>query len=228
MSKFELELTLTGFSLKIKGDREAVPQMAQQVGQQVAALIEPAAVMAGGGPVRIVPPPTAARASPALVAGEQNTDGARRRTRRRRPAAIASESALDPARAEVEWDHDVSRWGMPRQQWTALQKAQWLLFVVSEATGRRGLGAREIARVFNQRFYEAGQLVANNMSRDLGRAKEDREGRTVDDDKTQSPALWFLTQRGRTVAAALVAEAGGHGGATAAGATNGAMPMAGV
>ena len=48
MAKFEVEMELTGLKLKIKGEREDIPQISRNLGEQIAGLFQPAANIVQG------------------------------------------------------------------------------------------------------------------------------------------------------------------------------------
>lgn len=203
MGKFEVELELTGLKLRVKGDSsQDMPRIAQQLGQQVAGLIQPAA--------NIIEPD----AGPLFKQIESQSrpvapeDGQKKRKGRSGPRR-AGVNGDQPAQPLPEWQHDPGKWGTPKQGWTAGQKITWLLYVISKETGQTEVGGPTIAEVFGAKFKQFGPLKKANMPRDLGALKTKQPHAWVMDNETKSPITWYLTEEGMREAEKIVAEAKG-------------------
>src|SRR5687767_12627627 len=95
MAKVEVELSLEGFKMKIRADREDVPRIAQSVTSGMAGILAP---IRAATDAELVPEP-APQSAPELPAPHQ---------RRSRRAAAASRK---PAADLPVWKHDPQRWG---------------------------------------------------------------------------------------------------------------------
>lgn len=187
MAKFRIRLKLQALELEIDGEREDIPGITSAVQQQFGGLIQPVeAIVDGRNRLRGAalspnpdPPPSKARGG-----------------RRRGGAAKGNDSA---AGQPVAFRHDPAKFGVPRQGWTVLQKAIWMLLVIKRSAGPSEIGGSPLAATFNQQFKQAGKLRPNLVTRELGRAK------------VQSPALvgedagnWYLTNEGERYAQELI------------------------
>ncbi|UZN48795.1 hypothetical protein KZ686_13765 [Cupriavidus cauae] len=190
MSKFKMKLKLTGFELEIEGSREDVPLIAQNVGQQLSTLLQPAgAIIEGDGIVASAAP------APLLPGDEvQISSPARRRAKRPRVKSTGDESA---EAVVVNWKHDPLKYGTPQQGWSTAIKAMWLLYVVLQETGDGELSAKTISETFNRHFKQAGKILPFNVSRDLGKLKVKSGGLApVAEGTNKVPSTWYLTQEG--------------------------------
>lgn len=184
MSKFKFRLKLQGLELEMEGSRDDIPLMAQNIGNQLAGLMQPAADMASGGSADGVNEP--------ITIDHLASDKAKGRKRRKR--SISGQ----PANAEgtaIEWQHDAAKYGNPQQSWNTAKKAIWVLYVVSREAGLNQLTATQIADTFNRKFKQAGPIRATNVSRDLGTAKLKNPALTGED-TAKTVSEWFLTDAG--------------------------------
>lgn len=200
MSKFKINLELTGLKLNIEGSREDIPLITQGLAQQLTGLIAPAAAIASGDDVLENRPP----AAPAPLVQEVK--------RRKKRAAgsrngAATPDPTDTSGGAVNYRHDAEKYGSAKQTWTTAQKAMWLLYVVGESAGQKELSAAVIASTFNQHFKQSGAIQRGNVGRDLGKLKTKTSGGKpagVAEDTTKNPSLWYLTEEGTRTAQALV------------------------
>lgn len=203
MAKFEVELELTGLRLKIKGQRgEDVPHIAQQLGQQVAGLLEPAAAIVepGSAPLFAAKPTSEATEIP---------DNVKKKKRKTRSSGQRrnGQNGTTPSSPSPDWQHNAANWGTPRQTWTAQQKILWVLYVMGKEVDQTEFGGPTIADVFNGKFKQFGPLKKNNMSRDLGALKTKTPHAYVMDNTSVSPFSWYLTEEGTREAERLIADA---------------------
>ncbi len=199
MAKFEVEMELQGFKLRIKAQREEdVPRIVGQISQQMAGLVSPSGAMLEATP-RLG---SVARVQelPAQEHSEEEKGKARGKSTRRRSVA---ESAKTQA---ITWRHNPERWGTPKQSWTAAKKILWIMYVISHESTHSEVSGPVIAETFNSAFRQSGPLHKPSMPRDLGSLKT-RSPANVMDDATKSPIAWFLTDEGKKEAEKLVAEA---------------------
>jgi len=197
MGKYEIEMEITGFRLKIRGERDDVPVIKHNLQQQMAGLLDPAANIAQS---RL--PATAIEAE--VVNGDGN--GRQKKTRRaRRASAPNGQTRSKP----LDWQHDPGQFGVPRQNWRASGKIIWLMYVASEQAHASELSGPVIAETFNKHFRQAGQLNKQSMPRDLGFLKQ-KVPALVGDRAGASPITWFLTDEGVREAQRLVVDAKGE------------------
>lgn len=180
MGKFRVKLKLTGLEIEVEGDREHAHEIAQNVGKQLAQVIQPVAMIEASKNLR----------EPMIIdAADASSNGARHSTRRKRTTTSSGGGADGSA---VTWTHDPNRWGTPRQEWKSVQKIAWLLFVLQEAKGQaQQLGTGILANTFNDMFTSAGVVHQGNLARDLKR-EPDLFG--------EMRGKWFLKDKGRQFA----------------------------
>jgi hypothetical protein len=185
LGNFKIVVEMKELKIHVEGAREIAPEIASNVANQIAAIVQPAALIEGrsenhSGVIDV----------PATAAGSRKT--------RKRTTASKSDSGT---KAPVSWNHDPAKWGTPIQGWPLSKKALWLLQVVADATGdASGLTLDQITDSFNSKFPDSGLINRTNIKRDLSNKEElfgTLEGR------------WFLKQAGKTEAATLIAEAKG-------------------
>lgn len=204
MSKFRIRMKLTGFELEVEGTREDVPLIAQSLGRQLTGLLEPASQIVDGELL-----PNVKTASPALSTNIAQ-DSTNRRKPRRRAVGVAGTGVTGAnERAALDWRHDPQKYGTPRQEWSSSQKILFTLYVAGQETGVGDMTTGQIRATFNKHFRQAGQLLRQNMSRDLAKLKAGRKGEQpeVSEDTTKNPATWFLTEAGTRGAQQLVTAA---------------------
>lgn len=200
MSRFEIEMELQALKIRIKGDREEAASISHNIGQQMTSLLQPIAGIIEG---EMAPAP----ASPTTVNGTPIQSPAKRTRRHRQSSGAAT--AGEPS-AAINFAHDPEKFGYPRQQWKAAQKAIWLLYVVQQTLDNAELSAHSIAETFNRHFKQAGAIRRPNVQRDLGRLKTVDKPTPLGEDTTKSPSLWYLTDEGKKRGQSLVAEALGQ------------------
>jgi hypothetical protein len=185
VANYKISIELEKLKIYVEGARDIAPEIANNVAQQIATVLQPAGLIEGpsdnGQPINVT------HIAPAKRQG------------RRRSGATRSDP---PNGGSVNWPHDPAKWGTPVQTWQQWKKIMWLLFVVEQALGNSsGLTADQVNDTFNTKFKDAGLIVKGNIKRDL--SKQDENFGSVD-------GRWFLKQGGKTEAAKLVAEAKGE------------------
>jgi hypothetical protein len=168
MSKMKFNVKLQGLEVSFEGERRDVPQAATAIGRHVGQIVNAA-----------LQPENEQLPLPQLEGGASASPRRRRRSER---------TTADAGAKAIVWTHDPSRWGMPRQSWSASNKAMWLLFVANEAAGVKEMSSAEITCTFESMFREA--KISNHVPRDLRREKQ--AGRVVE----TPDGHWFLTQQG--------------------------------
>lgn len=191
MSKFRVRLKLQGLEIEVEGDREHAPEMAQNIGKQLAHVIQP---------IALIEAPKNGNGATIIDASEAPENVGR--APRRRRAVRTSTTASTGDSAATTWTHDAQRFGTPRQDWKASQKIAWMLHVIEQANGQRQeLRPGTIESLFNNKFKSAGLLRRQNIPRDLGNA-QDQFG--------ELEGKWFLKDKGHEEAERLVSEATGQ------------------
>ena len=196
MAKFKIVLKLTGLELEIEGSREDIPLITQNVTQQFAGLLKPATNIVEGEngnenqPAQAVPTVTSERP----------------KIKKRR---AISTGTSDSPESSIDWVHDPAKWGGPRQEWSTVKKAIWLLYVASKEANKTELSASEIANTFNKHFRQSGLIRIGNVGRDLGAQKTGKDA-TVSENTTSTPYRWFLTEKGLRLAEQYIAESKGE------------------
>src|SRR5262245_26501950 len=180
-------MKLQGLELEIEGSREDIPSIAQNLGNQIAGVLQPTAAIANGTalPAQRIP----------VTIDHAEADGQNGRKQPRRRRRSNGESAASKNATTIEWKHDPAKYGNPRQEWGAGTKALWTLYVVEQELGLTQLSASQLTETFNRKFKHSGQVRGTNVSRDLGNMKG-KVPAMVGDDTTKSPIEWFLVEAG--------------------------------
>jgi hypothetical protein len=199
MAKFEIDMEITGLKLKVRGERDDLPVIRENLSEQVSGLFAPAVNIAQG---RLP-----AKESNGTAHSGLESPARSKRNRRSRRSTGSNGEANSPA---LDFIHDPEKWGLPRQAWKGWQKIAWLLHVVAQAAKADELSAGSIVETFNKHFRQAGLLKMGSMTATLGRMKQ-RTPALISDHANESPITWFLTEAGEHEAKKLVAEAKGEG-----------------
>jgi hypothetical protein len=183
LGTYKISIEIEKLKINVEGARELAPEIASNVVQQIATVLQPAGLIEGrvdnGQPLNIIP------SAPARKQG-------------RKRGGTKSESASVGA---LTWTHDPTKWGTPVQTWQQWKKIMWLVFVIEQALGNSsGLTPDQITDTFNTKFKDAGLINKRNIRRDLS-AQADNFG--------SMDGRWFLKQGGKAEAAKLIAEAKG-------------------
>lgn len=200
MSKFRVSIKIQGLELEVEGTRDDVPALRKSLTQQLGGLFVPAMEIVDS--VSSSQPPT----DSTTVTEETNK-------RKRKPRATHSRSSGETREEKpVDWRHDTTKYGSPKQAWKTADKALWLLYVSAIEANVKELSGSQIVLTFNKHFRQAGQLKIWNVNRDLGRLKTSSQGQPplVSEDTTKNPPTWFLTEAGIKAAQKLVGESLGQ------------------
>lgn len=200
MPKFEIEFEITGLKLKIKGERQDVPMITQNLAQQVAGMLQPAANISGS--------ETSTNFIDVDVLEETSKPDKKSRKKSTRKVTNTTNqfNGTSSKAIALDWIHNPEKWGTPQQSWSTTNKCIWLLYVVSKELSITELTQNEIAETFNKHFKQAKMIRGFTIKRDLGRAKT-RIPSPVSENTTKAPETWFLTQTGEQDAQKLVLEA---------------------
>jgi hypothetical protein len=200
MAKFEVEMQIQGFKLRVWSEREEdVPRITGQLGQQLAGLLRPS--------TEILDVTPRVQTAFAVNAPEEKSQDPNKRKRHAKSSRIRKSGASESAGSQmVNWQHAPAKWGMPRQAWTTGQKILWTLYVAAKETSHEDLSSPAIAETFNTAFREFGPLAKQNLPRELGNLKKKTPTQVLDN-RTGSPIKWYLTDAGSREAEKLVAEA---------------------
>lgn len=193
MPKFEIKFKLQGLELEVKGEREDIAKLTENLSQQLAGLI-PTPDMADE------PPP-----HHGFLNAKDITPEVKKPTRRRkqRNAGGASTGDNDAVGGAVDWRNDPQKWGSPRQGMSTADKAIWILYVVNQELQIGEMPSKQIADTFNKHFRQAGTIRSQNVSRDLGKRKQ-LPTPEVGQDTSKGDEPWFLTESGIKAAVGII------------------------
>jgi hypothetical protein len=191
MAKFKVRFKIEKLELEIEGERETLPAITHGLKQQMTGFLQAPATVIGIEELPRVP-------STVISDGNGGREVTPKRKRRNR-----SSETEDSASAPIDFRHDSTKWGNPKQEWTTVQKAMWLLFVLSKQTEHKELGYTCIAETFNKHFRQAKAIQKGNVGRDLGKAKL---ASLVGEDTTKTPSAWYLTSEGEKTVQKLIGE----------------------
>jgi hypothetical protein len=177
MSKFKVRLSIKEFSLEVEGSREDLPQISHNLTRQLTGFVAPATT------------PMNANVLPLNGHDKSSTSPASPRrsfSRGRNPTSKEDK--------RVDWTYDGQAYGMPRQNWTAIDKAIWLLHVAKKALGINEMAAAQIVTTFNSHYASAKPISMGNLSRDLHKLRVLPQDAPV----AQNGKAWLLTQLEKT------------------------------
>jgi hypothetical protein len=194
MAEFSIRLTVERLELEVKGTKEEIPHITLNAAQQLAGMFQPV--------IAIVEGEEDSTSNNSRPQEPPNETSPRKRSRRRpaQPQMPSGSSTIDDA---IDWNHDPSKYGVPRQGWSASQKALWLLYGVSQEAGINESSGEQIAATFNRHFRHAGPILPRYVNRDLGRLRAGKKP-PVSEDAKKTPSTWFLIEEGMARARALV------------------------
>lgn len=205
MAKYEIEMELQGFKLRVKGERpDDIPHITDQIGRQLTGFLQPPADMIDRQPPKQIESQVVGNRAK-NPSDDENKKGNKNRGRGSRRRTSNGDGTPS---APITWHHDPAKWGMPTMDWTAGQKIIWTLYVVSKETGKTEVGGPSIAETFNMQFKQFGPLTKQNMPRDLGNLKAKAPAQVMDN-STARPITWYLTEEGIKEAEKLIAGAKG-------------------
>lgn len=198
MARFEVELELTGLKVRIKGDREHVPSITNNLGRQVAGFFQPAAEIANqtqSQPTNFI--------EAEIVNSSRPTKRRGKRVKKNQTAGGPNGNLTLQAELALDFKHDPNTWGMPQQLWNTADKSIWLLYVVKKACGVAEMSSGVISHTFNKHFRQSGVVQTGNVTRDLGRRKAESPS-LVGQDTTKVDEPWYLSDEGVKFAEKLV------------------------
>jgi hypothetical protein len=193
MAKFEIEVEITGFKLKIKGEKEALPSLTKSIGRQLSGMLSVPDGLVEDADVVDSKPLALQEASPKKV-----------KKARAKPKINGSPKAVDSAAAiELNVRQIQEKYGTPIQSWSGPDKAIWLLYVVQQELGQDSLTSAQI-RETSAKYFKAQGPMSTQAVADL-RRKLTGKLPLLGQDNNQDPAAWYLTDAGKKHAETLVA-----------------------
>jgi hypothetical protein len=183
MSKFTIKVELQGLKIEVEGTKEDAPKLAQRIGQQFSAILQPAALLEAGNGNR-----------PTLEGEATETDTKRKKAKK--SGGGGTKTATD----DINFIHDSAKYGTPQQGWTQTEKAIWFLYIVAGQANVSQQTAYSIMKNFNKYFKAAGQINNGNVMKGLDKEKLKGANATVGTDVTDGTAKYFLTQSGTATA----------------------------
>lgn len=199
MSKFKVSLKIQGFELEIEGVREDASLISRNIGEQISSMLTPAGqIISGNGGTR----PSKFEQIESLPIINTNPKKNKRKQ--------ASSNGGSDGGSAIDFQHPPETFGNPRQEWKTADKSLWLVYVIGNVAGAKGLSTKTIVETFNKHFRQSGAITTSNVTRDLGRLKTKERPSPIGEDTTKSPSEWFLTDEGNKRAGNLVLEALGR------------------
>ncbi len=111
--------------------------------------------------------------------------------------------------AALVWQHDANIWGNPLQQWKAVEKTVYLLYVAKQAGVAEQMTVWQMVQTFDRLFRTAGKLNKGNITRDFGKLNGEPPPKVQMNGSVQ-PSAWYLTDAGIKMAENLVKAARGE------------------
>jgi len=156
MSKYKVKFKLQGLEFEIEGEKDDIPSIANGVRNQFAALLSPVDATEPKTTVQLPP-------MPITIDGVSRKKGAKRSPGSTKTGATQDLPVLQ---------HNAEKFGAPVQSWKAVDKAFWLLRVVTDQTEVKELSGTALAELFGKYFRRKGSLRPSNISRDFGKASK--------------------------------------------------------
>lgn len=181
MSKFRVKIKMQALEIEVEGTHENAPRLAQRVGEQIGSLIKPSLLIEAG------------KNGGAILDAEPDDKG---KSKKKKSGGGGAKSSAD----DVTFTHDPSNHGSPSQEWTTVQKAIWLLYVVNP---EKPLSGYSIAKAFNKQFKSAGAIVGGNVTKGLDKEKLKGTSSPVGADLSDGTARYYLTDAGKATGAQL-------------------------
>jgi len=182
-NQFKFRLKITGFELEVEGTKEDVAAITSSVTNQIKGLTNPQIL----GDNIETEDAEATDVTAELLSSAPKKKNARKKT----AAGVNSNMKIEP----IDFKNDPKKYSAPSMSWTTLQKGLWLLYVISNEKNISELSTAQITNTFNTHFKQAKTVLANNLSRDLGRVKLGNTA-LVGEHATVSPHLCYLTDAG--------------------------------
>lgn len=195
MATFKVRMKLEGFELEIEGEREDAALITEHIGEQFSSLLKPIDGIVEGKPLE---------AQPSLDL--QAPEPPKKKTTRRRAPSPKKSSPDDQAEFNISFRHSAEKYGNPDQNWKTAQKAMWLIYVLVDMNLGKEFSTRQIVETFNSQFRQMGSITTSNVTRDLGRQRQEKPP-TVGEDPTSGESKWYLTEGGTRNVQNLIAEA---------------------
>jgi hypothetical protein len=186
MNNFKIKFKITGLELEMQGTREDVQTMTAGINQQFHGLLQSPSLIASDGAVAsgfAEPRPELQLSS---AAPTKNSRPRKNRTTSTAPGKTAK---------ALELVNKPDLYGTPTQNWKAVDKAIWLLYVLKKESNVEEVSGQVLVWTFNKHFKEAGMLRPSNIVRDLGTRKLGATPQLGENANT-TPSGWFLTQAG--------------------------------
>ena len=195
MSEFKIKLKIEKLELEVEGTRDDLPQISQQIGEKIVGLTNP-----------ILLEEEPEERQPSVMEQDVSQNGISKK-KRSTPKRKTKKNENSKAGSEevITWKHDPGKYGSPAQAWSTKDKSIWVMYVIKEVDGTDELTAKQIAESFNKNFKQAGTIRSQNIARDLGKEKNNKES-LIGENTTNDPATWFLTTKGITKAKDMIAE----------------------
>lgn len=202
MTKFRVKLKLTGLELEVEGSREDVPLLTKNIASQLAGVMMPAASIVEGKATAML----GRDPIPATATVVETTASARSSRKRRPPSGADGGTATDAA---LIWQHDANTWGNPLQQWKAVDKSIYLLYVAKQVGAAEQMTVWQMVQTFDRHFRTAGKLNKGNIVRDFTKLNSEPPPK-VQMNGTVQPSAWYLTDAGIKMGENLVRAARGE------------------
>jgi hypothetical protein len=148
MSKFSVKIKLQGLEIEVEGSQDVAPRIAKQVSEQIGTLMKPPMMIEMG-----------KNNNGSFEAGDDHED---RKSKKKKSGGGGGAGKSSPE--DVVINHDPVQHGSPSQEWTATQKAIWLLWV---AESPNPLSGGSITKAFNTYFKSAGAIITGNVNKAL-------------------------------------------------------------
>ena len=198
MSSFKVKFKLQGLELEIEGERDDIPQIVSSIGDQLTGILLPAVNIVEGQQVE------QEYSSRSKTIDVPTSPVRKTVSRRRKP--VSNTPANKQSTPPVEWKHDLSKWGMPKQTWSISEKIIWFMYVAFEEARIMEMTSSMAINGFNQAFKQAGLINLKNAKRNFDHLKTAMD---ANEDTTKTPSFWSLTESGIKKGLTLISDAKG-------------------
>ncbi|WP_421944678.1 hypothetical protein [Pedobacter sp.] len=196
-NQFKFELKITGFELKVEGSKEDVASITSSVANQLKGLTTP----------QVFGDSTETEDVEATEIPQSQLPPApqkKKNSRKKSSSAGSSVMKIEP----IDFKNDPKKYSAPSMNWTTLQKALWVMYVINSEKKISELSIAQITNTFNTHYKQSKTIRATNVARDLGKVKLNNNA-LVGENATASPHLWYLTDAGNLFVQNLIKESKG-------------------
>jgi len=195
-NQFKFKLKITGFELEVEGSKEDVAAITSSVTNQIKGLTNPQLL----GDNIDTEDTESTDVTPTLLPQAPR----KRSTRKKSSSSGSGNMKIEP----IDFKNDPKKYSAPSMNWTTLQKALWLMYVINNEKNISELSIAQITNTYNTYYKQSKTIRSTNVARDLGKVKLGN-GAFVGENASVSPHTWYLTDAGNLQVQNIIKESKG-------------------